>query len=98
MKTALITVKTKPEIKEEAQKIAANLGFSLSAIVNAYLSQFVKNRAVYFSDNHEEEPTEYLLKNLRMSEEERRHGDYHAFDDPKKAVDFLDTIIDRKNA
>lgn len=45
----VINIKTKKEIKENAQKIAANLGLSLSAVLNAYLRQFIRNRAVYFS-------------------------------------------------
>lgn len=48
MKT-VINIKTDKEVKKDAQKIASNLGFSLSAIVNAYLKQFVRNKEVYFS-------------------------------------------------
>jgi addiction module RelB/DinJ family antitoxin len=47
MKT-LINIKADKGIKEDAQKIAADLGFSLSAVVNAYLRQFVRNKEVYF--------------------------------------------------
>lgn len=32
-----------------AQQLAANLGLSLSAVLNGYLRQFVRNKAVYFS-------------------------------------------------
>lgn len=93
MKTALITVKTKPEIKKEAQEIAANLGFSLSGVVNAYLHQFVKNRTVYFTDI-QEEPSDSLIKILKESEKERQNGDYDSFDNVDEAVNFLDNIID----
>lgn len=48
MKT-VINIKTDKDVKKDAQKIASNLGFSLSAIVNAYLKQFVRNKEVYFS-------------------------------------------------
>lgn len=48
MKT-VINVKTDKEVKKDAQKIAGDLGLSLSAIVNAYLKQFVRNKEVYFS-------------------------------------------------
>ncbi|MEK7635599.1 MAG: DUF6364 family protein [Patescibacteria group bacterium] len=48
MKT-VINVKTDEDVKKEAKKIAADLGLSLSAIVNAYLKQFVRNKEVYFS-------------------------------------------------
>lgn len=47
MKT-VINIKTDKEVKKDAQKIASDLGFSLSAIINAYLKQFVRNKEVYF--------------------------------------------------
>ncbi len=47
MKT-IINIKTDKEIKKKAKKVAENLGFSLSAVINAYLRQFVRNREVYF--------------------------------------------------
>jgi addiction module RelB/DinJ family antitoxin len=47
MKT-VINIKTDKEVKRDAQKIASDLGFSLSAVINAYLKQFVRNKEVYF--------------------------------------------------
>ncbi len=49
MKTAMINIKTDHALKEEAQELARELGFSLSAIVTASLKQFVRARAVQFS-------------------------------------------------
>ena len=48
MKT-VINIKTDKEVKKDAQKVASDLGFSLSAVINAYLKQFVRNKEVYFS-------------------------------------------------
>ena len=48
MKT-IINIKTDRDIKQRAQKIASALGLSLSAIINAYLRQFARNKEVYFS-------------------------------------------------
>jgi addiction module RelB/DinJ family antitoxin len=48
MKT-LINIKTDREVKISAQKLAKELGLSLSAVINAYLKQFVRSRAVDFS-------------------------------------------------
>jgi len=48
MKT-VINVKADQEIKIGAQKLAKELGLSLSAIVNAYLKQLIRNKAVDFS-------------------------------------------------
>lgn len=47
MKT-VINIKTDKEVKRNAQKVAEDLGFSLSAVINAYLKQFVRNRELYF--------------------------------------------------
>ena len=49
MKTAMINIKTNKEVKEQAQKLAEELGFSLSAFVTASLKQFVRTREVQFS-------------------------------------------------
>ena len=48
MKT-LINIKTDRDVKIGAQKLAKELGLSLSAVVNAYLKQFVRSQAVDFS-------------------------------------------------
>ncbi len=48
MKT-LISIKADRDVKISAQKLAKELGLSLSAVVNAYLKQFVRSRAVSFS-------------------------------------------------
>ncbi len=48
MKT-VINIKTDWEVKKTAQELAKELGLSLSAVVNAYLKQFVRTKEVYFS-------------------------------------------------
>ena len=48
MKT-VINIKTDKEIKKNAQKIAKDIGLSLSDVVNASLRNFIRTREVYFS-------------------------------------------------
>lgn len=48
MKT-VINIKTDKDVKEQAQKIAKELGVPLSTVVNASLKQFVRSREIYFS-------------------------------------------------
>ena len=48
MKT-MINIKSDQEVKKNAQKIAGDLGLSLSAIIYAYLKQFIRNKSVYYS-------------------------------------------------
>lgn len=66
-------------------KIADDLGFSLSSLVNAYLRSLVKNKTVYFT-NREEEPSGYLIKALKEAEEDYRSGRYSLFNG---ADDFI---------
>lgn len=47
--TVTINVKTDKKTKEEAQRMAAELGFSLSGIVNASLKQFVRSGEISVS-------------------------------------------------
>jgi addiction module RelB/DinJ family antitoxin len=48
MKT-MINIKTDKDVKEEAQKIAREIGLPLSSVVNAYLNEFIRERAVRFA-------------------------------------------------
>lgn len=50
MKT-VINIKADKKVKEDAQKIAQDLGLPLSTIINAYLKQFIRNKSVYFSSS-----------------------------------------------
>lgn len=61
---ALINVKADKEVKENAQKIAEELGLPLSSIVNAYLKEFIRDQAVRFSVEPQVRPevTKLLLK------------------------------------
>ena len=45
----MINIKADREVKENAQKVAADLGLPLSGILNAFLKEFVRNRSVSFS-------------------------------------------------
>jgi addiction module RelB/DinJ family antitoxin len=48
MKT-VINIKADEAVKKNAQKIASDLGLSLSAVINAYLKQLIRSKSVYFS-------------------------------------------------
>ena len=49
MKTSVINVKTDKDIKKSAQRVAEELGLSLSTVINAYLRQFVRNKEIHLS-------------------------------------------------
>lgn len=89
MNTAVVITKTDPEVKKKAQKIAKEIGVSLSSLVHAYLKQLIRTRRVEF--DLEEEPSDYLIKAIRRSEENIREGKVSpAFKTGKEAVEWLE--------
>src|SRR3989338_7923575 len=72
MNTAVIITKTEPATKKQAQRIASELGVSLSSIINAYLRQFVRTKRIEF--DLKEEPSDYLLRSLKESQEDVKEG------------------------
>ena len=50
MNTTVINIKTDKVLKSDAQKLAKNFGLPLSAIVNIYLRDFVREKRVVFSE------------------------------------------------
>lgn len=96
MNTAVINVKTDPKVKAEAKEIAASLGFSLSSLVNAYLKQLARTKAVSFSLIGYE-PSEYLIKAIEESEADLKAGRVYSFPSGDKALAFLGSIIDESN-
>ncbi|MEK7534543.1 MAG: type II toxin-antitoxin system RelB/DinJ family antitoxin [Patescibacteria group bacterium] len=91
MNTAAIYIKTQPEVKAKAQKIAKNLGLSLSSLVDAWLRQFVKTKRVAFSAE-EERPSKYLIESIRKSEEDIKAGRVLSFDSGEEAVKYFESL------
>jgi len=72
MNTAVINIKTEPELKYRSQELAKQFGVSLSGLINAYLKQLVRTKKVEF--NLEEIPNENLLELLKLAKEEIKKG------------------------
>jgi len=89
MKTSVINLKIDPKTKKQAQKIADNLGLSLSTVIAAYLKQFVRTQSVFFSIKNEV-PSPYLIKTIKKAEKERKKGKVYSFKNNKEAISFLD--------
>ena len=95
MNTAVINIKVDPETKSKAQKIAEELGFSLSSVINGYLKQLVRTKKLSFKIHEEDlELSDYAKEMIRQSEENYKNGDYVSFDNPEDALRFLDTLND----
>lgn len=90
MNTAVIITKTEPEVKIKAQKVAKELGLSLSSLINAWLRQLIKTRTVTFSASSEE-PSEYLKAVIKRAEENyKKRKTSPAFNDVEEAIKWLD--------
>ncbi len=91
MTTTIVNVKVDPSLKKQARKVAENLGFSLSGVINAYLKHLVRTKTVSFSMT-EEIPSDYLIKVMREAEEDVRAGRVSpAFTNAKDAIKWLNS-------
>lgn len=50
--TSTIIVRTDPKLKLKAQKTAADLGLTLSAVIKNYLESFVLDKTISFGKNN----------------------------------------------
>ena len=89
MNTAVINVKVEPALKQEAKKVAEDLGLSLSGVINGLLRYFVKTKTVTF--RAEEKPTPYMIKALKEAEEDIKAGRVSpSFTNIDEALGWLD--------
>lgn len=89
MNSTIVNIKTNPKVKKEAQKVAADLGLTLSGVINGFLKQFIRTKTVVFTLN-EERPSDYLMTSIEESEKEREKGQGYSFKNNKEAINFLD--------
>ncbi|MEK7611158.1 MAG: type II toxin-antitoxin system RelB/DinJ family antitoxin [Patescibacteria group bacterium] len=90
--TAIINIKTEPQVKIRARKLADDLGLSLSGLINAYLKQVIRTKTVTFSAS-DEEPTEYLLQMLAESRRDIKAGRVISFNGGNAVLGYLDDMI-----
>jgi len=92
MKTDSIYFKVDQAIKKKAQKKAAELGMSLSDVLNGYLRRFLKVKSVEFVEEGEQlVPTAYLKRLLKQSEKDIKAGYISpAFDNIEDELAWLD--------
>lgn len=94
MKT-MINIKADRDVKKKAQKIASDLGMPLSTVINAYLRQFIRTKAVYFSMGEPEGKLKPSVKKrlarLHRDVVERKNlsGPFHT---PKEMDTYLGTL------
>ena len=88
MNTAVINIRTQPDIKKAAQQVADDLGMNLSVLINGFLKNLIKTKTISLADS--EEPSQYLIDSLKEAEEDIRAGRVSPlFDNADDAIAWL---------
>lgn len=88
MNTAVINIKTQPEVKTQAQEVAGKLGISLSSLINSFLKHLVRTKRITFSAR--EEPSAYLRAVIKKARENRKQGKASPiFDNAEDSLEWL---------
>jgi len=88
MNDAFINIRTDKKLKAQAAKVAQELGFSLSTLLNAYMKRLVKTKTVHFKESYE--PTAYLKRLIKETDRELAEGKGSpVFDNAKDAIAWL---------
>lgn len=80
MKTATITAKIDPELKSQAERVARELGVSLSFVINNRLREFVRQKEIILTPNEE------TIRAIKEGEHDYKTGKLGR---PKNVEDFL---------
>ncbi|MBI4090596.1 MAG: type II toxin-antitoxin system RelB/DinJ family antitoxin [Candidatus Komeilibacteria bacterium] len=91
MKT-IINIKADKEVKEQAQKIAKELGLPLSTVINASLKQFIRNKEVHFSTAPHMTPELEAVIGKAQSDLKARKNISRVFAHGEEIDDYLDSL------
>ncbi len=94
MNTAVINLRVEPRLKADAQAVASKLGFNLSSILKGYLVELVKIKKVNFAIA--EDPSPWLVRQLRQAEKELHEGKTIHFNDVENAIRWLNESGSKK--
>src|SRR3954469_22596405 len=94
MNITSIHIKIEPQIKQEAQKVASELGLSLSAVTKALLKQFIRTKQLSVGNAALPEiPNARTTAELRQSEDDIKAGRGRVFQNHREVHTYLDTLI-----
>jgi len=92
MSKTVINLKTEKEVKENAKKVAQELGISLSDVLNASLRNFIRTREVRFSSIPRMTPElEKLLGSVEGDIANRKNLS-PALSSPEEVEEYLDSV------
>lgn len=92
MSTTVMSLKTDKNVKENAQKLAKKMGFPLGTLINAFLRQFIRDKAVHFSMEPMIPMSKALEKELGEIEKDIKTGKNMSpgFSNADEMIDYLD--------
>ena len=94
MNTTSLHIKIEPTVKKEAQETAEELGLSLSAVVKAFLREFIRTKRLSAGTRAMPEiPNARTRRLLEQAEEDIKAGRVLSFADAKEALEYLDKEI-----
>jgi len=88
----VIHIKSNKEVKENAQKLAQELGLNLSDVINASLRNFIRTREIYFSAVPNMTPELEQLLGLIENDISDQKNLSPAFSSTKEATDYLNSL------
>jgi len=91
MNTAVINIKTEPQVKKQAQVVAEKMGISLSSLINGFLRHLIKTKTVTFTAR--EDPSPWLIQALKESREDIKAGRVISFKTWEEENRYLDKLI-----
>jgi len=88
MNTAIINIKTEPKVKAEVQKVANDLGVSVSSFVNSFLKDLIRTKRVTM--RADEKLNKKTLDIIKKARKDRGKGlASPVFDKADDAIDWL---------
>lgn len=91
MKT-MINIKADTEVKKGAQRIAEDLGLSLSAIINSYLKQLIRNKSIYLSSIPQMTPGLEALIGRTEEDYKKKRNISPIFSTPEEMDKYLNSL------
>ena len=92
MNTTVINIKTDKNLKKDAQTLAKNFGLPLSAVVNIYLREFVREKRVVFSEPPMPNAKTRKILDQAISDIKAGKNLVGPFESAKEMDNFLDSI------
>ena len=92
MNTTVINIKTDKNLKKNAQMLAKNFGLPLSAVVNIYLREFVREKRIVFSEPQTPNTKTRKILDQALNDIKKGKNLVGPFETAEEMDNFLDSI------